>query len=82
MILRKCVEYLFVHCLSSLFLLDESVQSSRESLSFPYSPRDPCAALAAYFLCTGLRIKNNAQERHLPCTLLFQKHINLFQKLS
>ena len=21
-----------------------------------YSPRDPCAALAAYFLCTGLRI--------------------------
>ncbi len=38
------------------FHLGARVQSSREGY-LPYSPREPCAALAAYFLCTGLRIK-------------------------
>ncbi len=43
-------------CLSSKFLCAPLRNQAGKS-RLPCSSRDPCAALAAYFLCTGLRIK-------------------------
>ena len=55
-----------------------SGQSSRGGF-FPCSPRAPCAALAAYFLCMGLRIKkrtavcgDSTLNPHLIENMIFQ----------
>ncbi len=56
-------------------------EKNRVGKTFPYSPRAPCAALAAYFFCTGLRIKRQVFARRYAKACLFtfiylsRKHI-------